>query len=100
VGEEGVDAGVKARSGASLDVIPSRCGGSDRAVSRRPRPAVLCVHAAERAHELGTTRGVQAGERRAPGPLDRGRAREHGRAGAMAGWAGLRLWAESEAPAH
>jgi hypothetical protein len=95
-----VGAWVKARSGASLDVIPSRCGGSDRAVNHRPRPPVRRVHAAERAHGLGTTRGVQAGERRAPGPLDHGRARECGRAGAMAGWAGLRLWAESEAPAH
>jgi hypothetical protein len=94
MGEEGVGAGVKVRSGASLDVISSRCGGSDRAVSHRPRPPVWRVHAAERAHGLGTTRGVQAGERRAPGPLERGRA------GAMAGWAGLRLWAESEAPAH
>jgi hypothetical protein len=48
---------------------------------------------------LGTARGVQAGERRAPDPLDSGRARERGREREL-GRAGLRLRAESEAPAH
>jgi hypothetical protein len=80
-----VGAGVKARTGASLDGILSRYGGSDRAVSHRPRPPVRRVHAAERARGLGTPRGLQVGERRAPGPLDRGRARERGRDDGL-GW--------------
>jgi hypothetical protein len=48
---------------------------------------------------LGVARGVQAGERRAPGPLDRGHARERGREREL-GRAGLRLRAKSEASAH
>jgi hypothetical protein len=48
---------------------------------------------------LGAAHGVQVGQRRAPGLLDRGRARERGHEREL-GRAGLQLRDESEAPAH
>jgi hypothetical protein len=62
-----VGAGVKARSEAYLDEIPSRCGGSDRTSGVRP------------VHRTTDARGS---------------------AGALMGWAGLRMQAKSEAAAR
>jgi hypothetical protein len=58
-------AGVKVRSGATLDVFPSRCRGSNEPASHRPWPPVRHGHAARRAcglasaQERGTACGVR-----------------------------------------
>jgi hypothetical protein len=77
-----VGAGVKARSGATLDAFPSRCGGSDRAVSHHPRPPVRRGHAASRARGLGES--TQAGAVRGVSSVQwtAARARAHGRTSA------------------
>jgi hypothetical protein len=73
--KEGSRAGrvVMARPGTYLDAIPTWCDASERLASHRPLSPVRCVHAASASARLGNGARKQRGERRAPGPLDRGR---------------------------